>query len=89
MALEQYTSFKQRLSEQMAENDEGVARSQADLRFTREFVQNLADDGVLINADKRELAMLTSDLEKYDAFKTRFMDLLTNLETEIFEKQTH
>lgn len=62
LALKQYTSFKQRLAEQMAESDEGVARSQADLRFTREFVQNLADDGVLIKADRRELAMLISDL---------------------------
>lgn len=73
----------------MADSDEGVARSQADLRFTREFVQNLADDGVVIRADKKELAMLVHDLESYDAFKNRFMALLANLETEIFEKQTH
>lgn len=59
------------------------------MRFTREFVQNLADDGVVIKADERDRRMLLRDLEKYDAFKARFMELLADLETEIFEKQTH
>lgn len=85
------------------ENEEelkcGFMRDQSDLRFTYDFIKGLISDSKDIDIDIYstqgnqkdrgfDIPAMEKDLADYDEFKDKFIALLSQLEVEIFEKQS-
>lgn len=80
---------------------QGFMRDQSDNRFTYDFVEILIKDSNIIDMDihhtsskkkdqgdkfKFDIESLKKDLQEYDSFKDDYMELIDNIEKEIFEK---